>query len=127
MSQPAAPPPPHARLVQMGSFFERVPAGADVYLLSHIIHDWNDAQCLTIFGNLRQAMTPDSRLLLIELVLRDTGAPGFGSADMSMMILTGGAERTPREYESLLARARLRMTRILPTSTSPSIVEAVLA
>ena len=113
--------------IEHGSFFERVPAGGDIYLLSHIIHDWNEAQCLTIFGNLRQVMTPASRLLLIELVLQDTGAPGFGSADMTMMLLTGGAERTAREYESLLARARLKMTHVLPTSTSASIIEAVLA
>jgi hypothetical protein len=113
--------------IEHGSFFERVPAGGDVYLLSHIIHDWNEAQCLTIFGNLRQAMTAASRVLLIELVLRDNGAPGFGSADMSMMIFTGGAERTAREYESLLARAGLEMTRIVSTTTSPSIIEAVLA
>ena len=112
--------------IEHGSFFERVPSGGDIYLLSHIIHDWNDEQCLTILGNLRQAMTPSSRLLLIELVLRDSGAPGFGSADMTMMVLTGGAERTAREYESLLARAGLTLTRVLPTSTSPSIVEAVL-
>lgn len=113
--------------IEHGSFFERVPAGGDIYLLSHIIHDWNDAQCHTILGNVRQAMTPASRLLLIELVLREDGAPGFGSADMVMMVFTGGAERTAREYESLLARANLKMTRVVSTSTSPSIVEAVLA
>ena len=113
--------------IEHGSFFDRVPAGGDIYLLSHVVHDWNDAQCLRLFANLRQAMTPASRLLLIELVLRDSGAPGFGSADMTMMVLTGGAERTAREYAALLARAGLKMTRVLPTTTSPSIVEAVLA
>jgi len=75
-----------------------VPAGGDIYLLSHVVHDWNDGQCLRLFGNLRQAMTPASRLLLIELVLRDSGAPGFGSADMMMMVLTGGAERTAMRH-----------------------------
>ena len=113
--------------IEHGSFFDRVPAGGDIYLLSHVIHDWNEERCLTIFGNLRQAMTPASRLLLIELVLRDGATPGFGTADMTMMLLAGGAERTAREYESLLARAGLRMTRVLPTTTSASIVEAVLA
>ena len=58
------------------------------------------------------AMTPTSRLLIIELVLREGNAPGFGSADMMMMTLTGGAERTPGEFESLLARAGLPMTRV---------------
>jgi hypothetical protein len=63
-------------------------------------------------------------LLIIELVLREGNAPGFGSSDMVMMALTGGAERTAREYAALLARAGLTMTRVLPTTTSASIVEA---
>ncbi len=49
-----------------GDFFEGVPAGSDVYILSHIIHDWSEAQCLTILGHLRRAMTPESRLLIVE-------------------------------------------------------------
>jgi len=69
-------------------------------------------------------MSQKSRLLIIELVLREGNAPGFGSSDMMMMALTGGAERTTREFESLLARAGLTMTRVLPTTTSASIVEA---
>jgi hypothetical protein len=110
--------------IQAGSAFEAVPPGADAYILSHVIHDWNEDHCLTILRNCRAAMTPTSRLLIIELVLREGNAPGFGSADMMMMTLTGGAERTPREFESLLARAGLTMTRVLPTTTSASIVEA---
>ena len=77
--------------IQAGSAFEAVPPGADAYLLSHVIHDWNEDQCLTILRNCRAAMTPTSRLLIIELVLREGNAPGFGSSDMVMMTLTGGA------------------------------------
>ena len=110
--------------IQGGNAFDSVPSGADAYLLSHVIHDWNEDKCLTILRNCRAAMTPTSRLLIIELVLREGNAPGFGSADMMMMTLTGGAERTAREFASLLARAGLTMTRVLPTTTSASIVEA---
>jgi hypothetical protein len=110
--------------IQAGNAFEGVPAGADAYILSHVIHDWNEDRCLTILRNCRAAMTPTSRLLIIEPVLREGNAPGFGSADMVMMTLMGGAERTAREFESLLARAGLRMTRVIPTTTSASIVEA---
>src|SRR5205085_7539675 len=113
--------------IQAGNAFDAVPPGADAYLLSHVIHDWNEEQCLRILGNCRAAMTPASRLLIIELVLREGNAPGFGSSDMVMMALTGGAERTAREFESLLARAGLTMTRVIPTTTSASIVEARLA
>ena len=110
--------------IQAGNAFEAVPPGADVYILSHVLHDWNEGLCLTLLRNCRAAMTPTSRLLIIELVLREGNAPGFGSSDMVMMTLTGGAERTPREFESLLARAGLTMTRVTPTTTNVSIVEA---
>lgn len=55
--------------IESGSFFETVPAAGDVYLLSHIIHDWSESQCLTILGNCRRMMKPNSRLLIIEMVL----------------------------------------------------------
>jgi O-methyltransferase/methyltransferase family protein len=113
--------------IQPGNAFDAVPPGADAYLLSHVIHDWNEDGCLTILRNCRAAMTANSRLLIIELVLREGNAPGFGSSDMVMMTLTGGAERTALEFESLLARAGLRMSRVIPTTTSASIVEAQLA
>ena len=110
--------------IQPGNAFETVPPGADVYILSHVIHDWDENRCLTLLRNCRAAMTPTSRLLIIELVLREGNSPGFGSADMVMMTLTGGAERTAREFESLLARAGLTVMRVVPTTTSASIVEA---
>jgi hypothetical protein len=114
----------HRVTIEHGSFFDSVPAGGDIYILSHIIHDWNDAKSRAILLNCRKAMKPTSRLLLIELVLRDAGAPGYGSSDMSMLVFVGGAERTAEEYDALLASAGLEMTRVIPTTTSASIVEA---
>ena len=52
--------------IESGSFFERVPSGGDAYVLSHIIHDWSEEQCLTILGHCRKAMRPDGRLLIVE-------------------------------------------------------------
>ena len=67
--------------IEPGSFFEKVPSGADAYLLSHIIHDWTEEQCLTILGHCRRAMNSASRLLIIEMVLPqgDATAPGQDS------------------------------------------------
>ena len=48
--------------LEEGNFFERVPGGGDLYILSHIIHDWTEAQCLTILGNCRAAMPPAATL-----------------------------------------------------------------
>jgi hypothetical protein len=113
--------------IEHGSFFDSVPAGGDAYILSHIIHDWNEDQCLTILGNCRKAMKRGAKLLIVEFVLPEGDTPHFGKiADMVMLTIPGGEERTSAEYETLLAAAGLRMTRVLPTASDVSIVEAEL-
>jgi len=109
-------------------FFKSVPGGGDVYLLSHVIHNWNEDQCLTILGNCRKAMKPNSRLLIIEMVLPagDTAHPGK-LLDIAMLVMPGGQERTQEEYDTLLSKAGFRLTRIVPTESAVSVVEAVLA
>jgi len=112
--------------IEAGSFFERVPDGGDAYMLSHVIHDWSEAQCLKILGNCRRAMKPDSRLLLIEMVLPSGNAPHPGKVlDMMMLVGPGGQERTEQEYGKLLAKAGFRLTRVVPTESAVSVVEAV--
>lgn len=99
-----------------GSFFERVPDGADVFILSHVIHDWDDQQAQRILRNCAAAMRPESRLLLIEEVLSERVAEGPATilADLAMMLLTSGFERTRAEYERLLTSSGLRLARYLP-------------
>ena len=113
--------------IEPGSFFESVPAGGDAYILSHIIHDWNEDQCLTILGNCRKVMRPGAKLLIVEFVLPEGNVPHFGKlADMVMLAVPGGEERTATEYGTLLARAGLKMTRVVPTASDVSVVEAEL-
>jgi hypothetical protein len=114
--------------IESGSFFETVPAGAECYVMSHIIHDWSEAQCLTILGHCRKAVPSNGRLLLVEMVL----PPGDGFhpgkiLDMTMLVMPGGQERTPDEYAALLGKARFRMERVVPTASAVSLVEAVPA
>jgi len=112
--------------VDAGSFFERVPVGADAYLLSHIIHDWTQDQCLTILGHCRRAMRSDGRLLLVEMVLPEGDAPHPGKLlDMVMLTAPGGEERTASQYRTLLEPAGFRMTRVVPTASPVSVVEAM--
>jgi hypothetical protein len=111
-----------------GSFFENVPSDGDVYLLSHIIHDWSEPQCLTILGNCRRAMQPNSRLLIIEMVLPTGDAPHLGKVlDIIMLAIPGGQERTEPEYRALLYNAGFRLERVVPTESAVSVVEAVPA
>jgi O-methyltransferase len=111
--------------IEAGSFFDRVPPGADAYILSHIIHDWNQEQCLTILGHCRRAMGADGRLLLVEMVLPPGDTPHPGKMlDIAMLAVPGGEERTEAEYAALLDQAGFRFTRVVPTASLVSIVEA---
>jgi hypothetical protein len=112
--------------LEAGSFFERVPAGGGAYLLSHIIHDWSEEQCLTILGHCRNAMGPNGRLLIVETVLPEGNTPHQGKLqDLVMLVFPGGQERTEAEYGTLLGKAGFRLRRVIPTTSVVSIVEAV--
>ena len=111
-----------------GSFFESIPTGCDLYLLSHIIHDWSEAQSLSILANCHRAMSPDSCLLIIEAVLPEGNAFHPGKMlDITMLALTPGQERTESEYRALLEKASFKLRRVIPTNSMVSIVEAVPA
>ncbi len=114
--------------IASGDFFKSVPPGGDAYLLSHIIHDWNEEQCLTILGNCKKAMKPGSRLLLVEMVLPEEDVPHPGKMlDIVMLVVPGGRERTAPEYADLLGKAGFRVQRVVPTESPVSVVEAVPA
>jgi len=114
--------------IEKGTFFDRIPEGADAYLLSHIIHDWSEPQCLTILGHCKSAMRQDARLLIVEMVLPEGDEPHPGKMlDLMMLVGPGGQERTVPEYSALLAKSGFRLTKVVPTSTPVSVVEAVPA
>lgn len=121
----------HRLTAEAGDFFERVPADADVYVLSQILHDWDDGSCLKILGNCRAAMRRDARLIIVERVLDltpgKTDATSFLS-DMDMMVLFPGAkERTLPEFNALLEQAGFAAARLIPTRSAFSILETRLA
>ena len=109
-----------------GDFFVAVPAGADAYIMKHIIHDWDDERALTILSNIGSVMKPDGRVLLVEAVITPTNEQDFGKLlDIEMLVSPGGKERTAVEYEDLFARGGLKLSRIVPTQSPYSIIEAV--
>ena len=109
-----------------GDFFESVPNGADAYLMKHIIHDWDDDRSLTILTNIHAAMPAHGKVLLVETVVPAGNEPHYSKVlDLSMLVLPGGVERTAEEYRELFAAAGLRLTRIVPTQSPLSIIEAV--
>jgi hypothetical protein len=111
--------------VVAGDFLTAVPAGGDVYILSWIIHDWDDDRSVAILATCRQAMTPDARLLVIEQVIPPGNEPSLSKLyDLHMLVLSGGRERREDEYRVLLAAADLDLVRVIPTDVPRSIIEA---
>jgi hypothetical protein len=114
-----------------GDFFAAVPAGADAYLLSRVIHDWSDADAVKILATCRAAMGDGARLLLVEAVLPERAAdsPEAIRMDLHMLVLFGARERTEREYGDLLSAAGLLLERVLPTAspTGICVLEATAA
>lgn len=115
-----------------GSFFDTVPAGADLYLLKSIVHDWEVEKGRAILLTCRAAMKPSSKLVLLERTMPERiddpdNALGTVMSDLHMMVVLGGLERTPREYGELLATAGLGMTRHLVLDGEFGAIEAVTA
>ncbi len=109
-----------------GSFFEEIPAGADAYFMRHIIHDWDDEKSLTILRNCHTAMKPDGKLLVVESVIPPGNEPFGGKLlDLVMLLIPGGRERTQAEYQTLFSAAGFELSRIVPTATEVSVIEAV--
>lgn len=97
-------------------FAGRYPAGADLYILSNIIHDWNDDQAQVILRHCAHAMSPGSELILIEETLPASvlDSPSTVANDYSMLLLTGGLERSEDAYRALLAHSGLVLFQVTP-------------
>jgi hypothetical protein len=110
--------------VVAGNFFETVPAGADGYLMRHIIHDWDDEQSLTILRHCHAAMGQGGKLLVVEGVVPAGNEPSVSKFfDLAMLVLPGGMERTEDEFRQLFEAAGFRLTRMVPTRTWVSVLE----
>jgi hypothetical protein len=111
-----------------GNFFDSVPEGGDAYILKNVIHDWDDNHSVAILRNCRRAMVEKGKVLLVEMVMPQTGGASFQSLmDLNMLVISKGRERTESEYGQLLDAAGLKITKIVPTLSPYSLIEAVRA
>lgn len=107
-----------------GNFFETVPAGAEAYLMRHIIHDWDDAKATTILQNVRKVIGKEGRLLLVEGVIQPGNDPSFGKLlDLNMLVIPGGKERTEEEYRTLFKASGFNLTKIVETKAEVCVIE----
>ena len=104
-------------------FFEQIPEGGDCYILSNILHDWDDAECRMILKNCRDAMKPDAKLLIVEALI--PGGSGFSIAkllDLEVLVMGGGRERTELEFRRLLEVSGFTIEEIFETDESISVI-----
>jgi hypothetical protein len=112
--------------VVAGDFFRSVPR-ADVYVLSHILHDWDDVSCRRILNAIRNAAAPGARLVVIEGVVPPDARPHVTKmVDLTMLAMQTGKERTADEYQELLTAAGFTVDRIVSTRSPYSLIEATL-
>jgi hypothetical protein len=110
--------------IEEGSFFDGLPAGADAIIMKSIIHDWDDDKARRILRNCREAVGPDGKVLVCEVLL-----PGGNEAsiakllDLEMLAISGGRERTEQEFRDLFESAGLKLEQIIPTRTGASVLE----
>lgn len=106
-------------------FFEAVPAGANTYLLKHIIHDWDDEHAITILKNCRDVIPLSGKLLVIEFVIPPGNKPGLAQmADLEMLVMTpGGRERTEDEFRALFEKAGFELSRTAQAAKFESVIE----
>jgi hypothetical protein len=103
-----------------------VPEGGDAYMLSVVIHDWDDKSALAILRRCRAAMSREGRLLLVEMVLPAATEPSLAALyDLTMMVMAGGRERTAAEYRTLLAAAGFDLRTIVRADSLYQVLEAV--
>jgi hypothetical protein len=108
-----------------GDFLEAVPA-ANLYLLKHILHNWNDRDCERILSNIARAMQPNGRLVIVEQLLGEDSSPGDAVfMDLNMLVLVAGRERSEADYRRLLVAAGLQLTEIIPTRSPYMLLTAV--
>jgi hypothetical protein len=112
--------------MQPCDFFHEVPPGCRAYLMKHVIHDWDDERAHNILANCRRAVPKDGAVLLVEWALPEGNAPSAGKfADVVMMLMTGGKERTVEEYRHLLGEAGFSLNQVISTESGLNIIEAL--
>jgi O-methyltransferase domain/Dimerisation domain len=109
-----------------GDMFSSVPAGADAYLMKHIIHDWPDDRCIQILKACRKNVNSAGKLLVVDNVIQPGNDFSSGKfLDLQMLIFPSGCERTQKQFRDLFAASGWQLTRIIPTAAPSSIVEGL--
>jgi hypothetical protein len=115
--------------IESGDFFKELPSGANAIMMKHIIHDWDDDSATRILQACHRALDTRGKVLIVDTVVPPGNVPHYGKLlDLEMLVLTPrGRERTKTEFATLLRGAGFRLSRVIPTESPLSIVEALKA
>jgi SAM-dependent methyltransferase len=111
-----------------GSFFESVPSGGDLYIVSRVLLNWDDAQALKILKNCRAVMGQSAKLLIMDFVLPNKGASAYELVGSLQILVLGGGRimRTEDEYYELLSKADFHSPQLIKTGGMISFIEAAV-
>src|SRR6266536_3603779 len=112
-----------------GDMFDSVPP-ANVYIMKHIIHDWEDEKCIQLLENCRRSMQGDGRVICVDSVLSPMGNVAGTPAkllDINMLVFIAGRERTEDQWSHLYRTAGFEIRSVTPIHDNfgTSIVEGV--
>ncbi len=114
--------------IQGGDFFKESPPAVDAYIVSRVLHDWADTEAVAILRSIRSVAPSGSELLILESILPETPEPHHTKVlDIIMLLMTGGHERTEREYQMLLDASGFRLDRVVATAGPVSVIVGVPA
>jgi hypothetical protein len=106
-----------------GDFFEDVPTGVDLYTCKQITHSWNDEKLVSVLKRCRDA-SPTARIAAAEFVARPGVSRFVRNFDLIMLVTMAGFLRSDEDFANVFAQAGYRLTRVVPTDTAFSIIEA---
>jgi len=103
-----------------GNMFESVPDGANIYLMKHIIHDWNDAECEQILKSIRRAARDNCKLIICEMLIPRHDLSHFSKIfDIHMLCASSGRQRTVTEISEMLENSGWEFSLEAPVSNTP--------
>lgn len=104
-----------------------IPIGKPTYIIRHVLHDWTDADVVTILTLVRKAMPAHGgRLLLVEMLLQPDSSRFVRTTSMQLLALNSGITRTQEEMEALVRKAGFKVSQVKHMRAVDSIIEAVL-
>ncbi|HEY9850995.1 MAG TPA: methyltransferase [Leptolyngbyaceae cyanobacterium] len=109
-----------------GNFFDSIPSGGDVYLLSRVLLNWDDTQAMKILQNCHRVMTSEDRLVVVDFMLPQNQkmSPFIGMGGLTLFLLGGNFMRTEDEFYNLLSAGGFKVYNTIETKGPVSAIEA---